>query len=75
MVKRILNFNEETRVVMEATGAYHLPVFSYLKEHGIFVSVINPLVMKKYADMALRKGKTDKNDKINLKITKKILKI
>lgn len=66
LVKRILNFNEETRVVMEATGAYHLPVLSYLKEHGIFVSVINPLVMKKYAAMALRKGKTDKIDAIKI---------
>ncbi|ABR35365.1 IS110 family transposase [Clostridium beijerinckii] len=66
LVKRILNFNEETRVVMEATGGYHLPVLSYLKEHGIFVSVINPLVMKKYAAMALRKGKTDKIDAIKI---------
>jgi transposase len=38
---------EETRVVMEATGAYHQPLLLSLKEHGIFVSVINPLVMKK----------------------------
>lgn len=51
---------------MEATGAYHLPVLSYLKEHDIFVSLINPLVMKKYASMALRKGKTDKIDAIKI---------
>jgi len=51
---------------MEATGAYHLPVLSYLKEHGILVSLINPLVMKKYASMALRKGKTNNIDAIKI---------
>lgn len=66
LVNSILNLKEETRVVMEATGAYHLPVLSYLKEHDIFVSLINPLVMKKYASMALRKGKTDKIDAIKI---------
>jgi transposase len=47
---------------MEATSSYHLPLISYLIEKGIFVSVINPLVMKKYVSMTLRKGKTDKLD-------------
>lgn len=62
----ILRFKEEIKVVMEATSYYHLPVLSYLKEKGIFVSVINPLVMKKYVSMALRKGKTDKMDSIKI---------
>nr|WP_319489266.1 transposase [uncultured Caproiciproducens sp.] len=44
----------------KATGIYHLPVLSYLKEQNIFVAVINPYVMKKYASTAIRKGKTDK---------------
>ncbi|WP_342212391.1 IS110 family transposase [Clostridium beijerinckii] len=66
LINSILNFKEETRVVMEATGAYHLPVLSYIKEHNIFVSLINPLVMKKYAAIALRKGKTDKIDAIKI---------
>ena len=37
----IINFDEESRVILEATGAYHLPVLSYLKQKGIFVAVIN----------------------------------
>lgn len=52
----------EVRVVMEATGAYHLPLLTSFKQVGIFVSVIHPLTMKKYASMAIRKGKTDKLD-------------
>jgi transposase len=59
MLKRL---DEEVRVVMEATGAYHLPVLNYLKEKGIFVSVINPFIMKKYRCNGLRRGKTDSLD-------------
>lgn len=63
MIKQL---NDEVRVIMEATGNYHLPVLSYLKEQGLFVSIINPLVMKKYASTTLRKGKTDKLDAIKI---------
>lgn len=66
LVSMILNLNGEVRVVMEATGNYHLPILSYLKDQGVFVAVINPLVMKKYASTTLRKGKTDKLDAIKI---------
>jgi len=62
----ILDFDEESRVILEATGAYHLPVLNYLKQKGIFVVVINPLMMKKYSSLTLRKGKTDKIDSIKI---------
>ncbi|WP_343217251.1 IS110 family transposase [Clostridium sp. YIM B02500] len=66
LVSTIKYLDDEVRVVMEATGNYHLPVLSFLKEHGIFVAVINPLIMKKYASIILRKGKTDKLDSIKI---------
>ena len=66
LTERILSLGEETRVVMEATGAYHLPLLLSLKERGIFVSVINPLAMKKYATTSIRKGKTDKMDSVRI---------
>lgn len=66
LVEMINTLSEEARVVMESTGAYHYPVLACLKEQGIFVSVINPLVMSKYANMAIRKGKTDKLDTIKI---------
>ena len=52
--------------VVEATGAYHFPIVSYLQEKSIFVSVINPLVIKKYASTDIRKVKTDKADALKL---------
>lgn len=65
-IKQILALEGETRVVLEATGAYHLPMLISLKQAGFFVSVINPLVMKKYASTAIRKGKTDKMDSVRI---------
>lgn len=62
MIELILSLDGEVRAVMEATGAYHFPLLIRLKQAGIFVSVISPLVMKKYASLAIRKGKTDKLD-------------
>lgn len=40
MIKRL---DSDVRIVMEATGIYHLPVATTLKDAGLFVSVINPL--------------------------------
>lgn len=37
LVETISEFKEDTRVVMEATGAYHFPILSYLKEQDLFV--------------------------------------
>lgn len=63
MLKR---FDDEVRVVMEATGIYHLPLLTYLQDAGLFVTIVNPLVMKKYASAVLRKGKTDVLDSIKI---------
>lgn len=62
LVKELNALNDEVRIVMEATGAYHLPILSYLKENGFFVAVINPLEMKRYRCQGIRNAKTDKID-------------
>jgi len=62
LVTMLKRFDEEVRVVMEATGAYHLPVLCYLKEKEVYVSVINPFVMKEYRCRGLRRAKTDRLD-------------
>lgn len=66
LVSMIKKFNDEVKVVMEATGIYHLPVLTFLQEEKIFVSVINPFRMKKYRCQSIRKGKTDKLDSITI---------
>ena len=64
LVKLIKSINDEVKVVMEATGIYHLPVLTYLKNNGIFTAVINPYQMKQYRVQGLRRVKTDKADSI-----------
>lgn len=66
LITKINSHGKGIRVVMEATGTYHLPLLIRLIEANIFVSVINPLVMKKYASSAIRKGKTDKLDSVRI---------
>lgn len=48
--------------IMEATGPYYLPLACFLAGQGIRVSVVNPLVIKRYGQMRLLRTKTDKAD-------------
>ncbi len=66
LARLLKSFGTEIRVVLEATGIYHLPVLNYLQENQIFVAVINPYVMKKYSYRGLRRIKTDKHDSITI---------
>ena len=50
------------RFVMEATGTYNLAVAYYLHEQGGQVAVLNPLVIKRFIQMHLSKGKSDRKD-------------
>ena len=52
----------DCQVVMEASGPYYLRLACYLDEHGIKVSVINPLVIRRFCQMRLSRTKTDKKD-------------
>ncbi len=56
----------ETRVVMEYTGNYHAPVAHALHEAGIYVSVVNPMLIHDYGNNRLRRAKTDKKDAVKL---------
>ena len=63
LAHRILSLGGDTRVVMEATGRYHEPIAAQLHEHGIFVSVVNPLLIHGYSTGGtVRKVKTDEKD-------------
>ena len=54
------------RVIMEATGRYHEPVVRALRAAGIFVSVVNPKLIKDFGNNSLRKVKTDKADAVKI---------
>jgi transposase len=48
--------------VMEATGPYYLRLANFLYEKGFKVCVVNPLVIRRYSQMLLKRTKTDKAD-------------
>lgn len=48
--------------VMEATGAYHQKLAHFLHAKDKMVSVLNPLIVKRYGQMKLRLNKNDKAD-------------
>ena len=53
----------ETRVVMEHTGRYYEQIAQYLHDEGIYVSAVNPKIIKDYGTgNTLRHVKTDKAD-------------
>jgi transposase len=56
----------ETKVVMEYTGTYYEPIANALHNEGIFVSVVNPLLIDDYGTNRVRKVKTDKKDALKI---------
>lgn len=62
LAEQLKSIEGETRVVMEHTGRYYEPVANALHNSGLFVSAVNPLLIKEYGGNSLRKVKTDKAD-------------
>src|SRR5438105_13595810 len=56
--------NEKHCCVMEASGPYYLKLAFFLAEKKIAVSVVNPLVIRRFSQMRLMRAKTDKKDAI-----------
>ncbi len=52
----------ETKVCMEHTGRYYEPVASWLSSAGIFVSAVNPVLIREFGNESIRAPKTDKAD-------------
>lgn len=66
LAKQLKSIEGETRVVMEHTGRYYESIAKVLHEAGLYVSAVNPLLIKEYGNNSLRKVKTDKADAIKI---------
>lgn len=66
LTRLLKSLKGETRVIMEYTGKYFEPIAKQLHEAGIFVSVVNAILVHDYGGNTLRRGKTDKKDAIKL---------
>jgi transposase len=68
LVNLLKTLDGDTKVVMEYTGNYYLPIALFLRNNGFFVSVVNPILVKDYnaKSLSVRKAKTDKKDSLKL---------
>ena len=66
LAKLIHSLDGMTRVVMEYTGNYYIPIALHLHNEGLFISVVNPILVRNYGNNTLRRAKTDKKDAIKL---------
>ena len=62
LITTIKGLEGETKVCMEHTGRYYEPVASWLSSAGIFVSAVNPALIKEFGNESIRAPKTDKAD-------------
>lgn len=53
---------KESYVVMEASGPYYFKLATYLHSENINVSVVNPLVIRRFCQMRMIRTKTDRKD-------------
>jgi len=58
----LISLGGETKVVMECTGRYHEPILRNLTDAGLFVSAVNPHVIKNFGNNTIRKVKSDPAD-------------
>jgi transposase len=66
LAEMLRKLDGETKVVMECTGAYHLPIAYALDEAELFVSTVNPIITHNYDNNSIRKSRNDKTDAIKI---------
>lgn len=52
----------DAQIVMEASGPYYYKLAAYLHSQNIKISVVNPLVIRRFCQMRMIRTKTDKKD-------------
>ena len=66
LVELINSVEGESRIVMEHTGRYYEVLAHQLSEANLFVSAINPKLIKDFDNDSLRKIKSDKADAVKI---------
>ena len=62
LISFIKNLDGETKVCMEHTGRYYEPIANWLSDPGIFVSAVNPILIRRFGGDSIREPKTDRAD-------------
>ena len=62
IIKPYSSMSNDVHIIIEATGNYHIKFTNFLERENIKFSIINPLVIKRFAQMKMLRLKTDKVD-------------
>ncbi len=62
LVSLVRTLDGDTRILMEHTGRYYEPLLQWLAASDLFVTAVNPKLIKDFGNSTLRKVKTDKAD-------------
>ena len=62
LVTFIKSLDGDTKAVLECTGRYHRPIVEALHRAEIFVSAVNPHLIRNFGNNTIRKVKTDPAD-------------
>ncbi len=66
LVEQIKSVEGESRIVMEHTGRYYEVLAHQLSQANLFVSTVNPKLIKDFDNDSLRKVKSDKADAVKI---------
>ena len=66
LAKTLKSLNGETKVIMECTGSYHLPIANALHEAGLIVCAVHAQLIRNFGNNTIRKVKTDKADSVKI---------
>lgn len=66
LIEQIRSIEGESRIVMEHTGRYYEPLARELSLAGLFVTAVNPKLIKDFGAHSLRKVKSDKADAVKI---------
>ncbi len=66
LVQLIISLDGESRIVMEHTGRYYEVLAHQLSKANLFVSAVNPKLIKDFDNDSLRKVKSDKADSLKI---------
>lgn len=62
LITRLEALDGATRLAVESTGHYWIALYEYLTDRGYDVTVFNPLQIRAYRQVGIRKVKTDRVD-------------
>ena len=66
LAKTLRSMSGETKVIMECTGSYHLPIAFSLHDAGFTVCAVHAQLIHDFGNNTIRKVKTDKADAIKI---------